>query len=71
MENRSDSSDRTALWAATKLAVRRYSRDPSETAAADVRRNLRKLRDLPAAESEMFRALRRNQPSGRRTDARA
>jgi hypothetical protein len=58
MENRSDSTDRTALWAAAKLAVRRYSHDPSDSAAADVSKNLQRLRDLPAAESGSFRALR-------------
>lgn len=65
MENRSDSNDRTALWAAAKLAVRRYSHDPSDSAAADVSKNLQRLRDLPVAESGSFRVRRRNRPSGR------
>lgn len=65
MENRSDSNDRTALWAAAKLAVRRYSHDPSDSAAADVSKNLQRIRELPAAESGSFGALRRDGPSGR------
>lgn len=49
MDYRSDPGDRHDVWAAAKLAVRRYSRNPCESTAADVRRNLGKLRALPAA----------------------
>lgn len=50
MPNRSVHRESEQAWVATKLAVRRYSRDPSEANAAEVRSACLRLRDLPAAE---------------------
>lgn len=51
MQTAPDRHVRDQAWTATKLAVREYSRDPSETNESQVRAACSRLRALSASEA--------------------
>jgi hypothetical protein len=63
MPKRIDQPKRNKVWMATKLAVRGYSRNPSDANAAEVRTACKMLRNLPVPEAATTKP-----GSGRRTD---
>lgn len=67
MAHRTKQSEREKAWSATKLAIRRYSRDPSQVNAKEVEWACRRLRNLPALEGRAAPAKAGASPAAERS----